>query len=75
MTISERQKYLINSMIEKAIQEEMNAIGFADTTHLTALRAVKYDLARKVGERITGDIGRMRRLLQICKSKTGGRSR
>lgn len=56
-------------MIGKAVREEINAVGFEYPDLIPYLRRVKSAIAGGVGPRITDDIGRVRRLVQLCKSK------
>ncbi len=67
-----RKQRLINELIANAIQEEIHSIGFALPDIIPALKRVKHELCQ-AGARITQDVGRSRRLIQICKSKTGGK--
>jgi hypothetical protein len=64
-----RRQQLINQLISTAIKEEINAVGFALPELIPHLKRVQSELC-DAGKRITFDIGRQRRLLQLCKLKT-----
>lgn len=64
-----KRKQLINEMIEQAVREEIQATGFANEALIDTLRKAMPFIARSVGARITGDVGRMRRLMQLCRYK------
>lgn len=57
-------------MIRKAVTEAVEHSGFANPECITALARVKHELCDDAGHRITADIGRMRRLQQLCKMKS-----
>lgn len=66
--MTSRKQTAINEMIRQAIREEINAVGFAIPDLIPHLKRVQAELC-DAGKRITYDIGRSRRLIQLCKQK------
>lgn len=62
-----QRKRLINSMIKKAVEEQIAHVGFNNQPWRDVLRASMYLVAEGVADRITGDIGRERRMTQLFK--------
>ena len=63
----QRQR-LINELIATAIKEEIRSIGFALPETIPVLKQVQSSLI-DAGKRITYDLGRSRRLVELCKLK------
>ena len=63
------KRRMINDMIEKAICEAINSVGMENPDVAVVLRRFRNTIAREAGPRITEDIGRARRLVQLCRLK------
>lgn len=66
--MTSQRQYEINKLIRKAISEEIRSIGFAIPDLIPHLKRCQ-DALCDAGKRITDDIGRARRLVQLCKLK------
>lgn len=61
------RKRLIDNMIERAVREAIAEYAIQHPTSGDYLRGIRQDLARDVADRITGDVGRERRMTQLFK--------
>ncbi len=62
-----RKKGLIDAMIEKAVREQIEHIAFRFPDYRSTLSSCISILSDGVADRITGDIGRTKRFLALCK--------
>lgn len=68
--INNQRRRLINYMIQRAVTEEIDHyIAEHLGQQVSPLREARFEIARNAGDRITGDIGRERRMTQLFAQK------